>query len=50
MKTMKGIKHFKNVSSYHRWLAYGHIHGDFQVPGVQKVFIRRREHKVVHKR
>jgi len=45
-----GIKHFKSTAGYHRWLAFGHMHGDFKVPGVQKIFIRGREHKVKHRR
>jgi hypothetical protein len=47
---MKGVKHFKSKAGYHKWLAYGHMHGDFKVPGVQKVYIRGRLHKVLHGR
>ena len=49
MKTT-GTKHFKSKASYQKWLAYGHMHGDFKVPGVQKVYIKGKLHKVKHKR
>lgn len=46
---MKGVKHFKSKMAYHKWLAYGHIHGAFKVPGNQKVFIRGKSISVKHK-
>lgn len=49
MKTT-GTKHFKSKAGYMKWLAHGHIHEDFKVPGNQKVFIRGKLHKVKHKR
>jgi len=47
---MKGVKHFKSRAGYQKWLAYGHIHGHFKVPGVQRVYIRGKLHKVKHRR
>lgn len=47
---MKGVKHFKSVASYHRWLAFGHRTGVFKVPGNQKVYVRGVLRRVVHKR
>lgn len=47
---MKGIKHFKSVTGYHKWLAFGHMHGAFKVPGNQKVFVRGKLLKVSHKK
>ena len=42
---------FKSKKAYQKWLAYGHIHGDFvKTPGNLKVSIRGRRHKVKHKR
>lgn len=42
-------RHFKSYEAYRRWLAYGHIHGDFKkTPGHQRVFIRGKERKVKH--
>ena len=47
---MKGVKHFKSVAGYHRWLAFGHISGTFKVPGYQKIIIKGKEIKVKHKK
>ena len=47
---VKGIKYFKTKTGYMKWLAYGHMHGAFKVPGNQKVFIKGKLHKVKHKR
>lgn len=44
-------RRFKTKEAYRKWLAYGHIHGDFaRVPGNQSVMIRGKIHKVVHKK
>lgn len=46
---MMAVKRFKSVSSYRKWLAYGHIHGDFKnTKGVQKVYVAGRLRKVRH--
>lgn len=47
---MSGIKHFKSKIGYRKWLAFGHMHGDFKVPGCQKVYVRGRLIKVKHRR
>lgn len=40
---------FKSKEGYRKWLAYGHIHGDFErTPGHQKVTIAGKPHKVKH--
>jgi hypothetical protein len=40
---------FSSQGAYKRWLAYGHIHGQFEkTPGVQPVSIRGKSHKVEH--
>ena len=42
-------RNFRSRAAYQRWLAYGHIHGDFaRVPGYQRVSIRGKPHHVVH--
>jgi hypothetical protein len=43
-----GTKHFKSKAGYHKWLAAGHIHGYFKVPGVQRVYIGGKLHKIKH--
>lgn len=48
MKTT-GTMHFKSTAGYHKWLAYGHMHGKFKVAGVKRVIIRGRVHNVKHK-
>lgn len=45
---MKGVKHFNSKTGYHKWLAWGHMHGAFKVKGNQKVFIRGKPIKVKH--
>lgn len=39
--------HFHDMASYHRWLAYGHIHHKFH--GRANIMIRGKHHAVVHK-
>ncbi len=40
---------FKNEGAYKKWLAYGHMHGDFEkTPGNQPVSIQGKPHKVMH--
>lgn len=40
---------FSNKSDYNKWLAYGHMHGDFKkAPGNEKVSISGEHHKVNH--
>ncbi len=40
---------FKSKAAYQKWLAYGHMHGDFErTPGDQPVSIRGKKHKVKH--
>lgn len=47
MKTL----HFKTKKGYQKWLAHGHIHGDFKrVEGNMKIVIAGHPHKVKHKR
>lgn len=44
-----GTKNFKSKKDYEKWLAYGHIHKDFEkTPGNQKVTIKGKPHKVKH--
>ena len=45
-----GKLHFKNKGAYGKWLAFGHMHGKFTVPGVQKIYIGGKLHEVSHKR
>lgn len=42
--------HFKSKAGYDRWLAYGHMHKLFDVPGNQNIMIRGKPIKVKHKR
>lgn len=40
---------FKSKKNYNKWLAFGHIHGQFmKTPGHQKVMIDGVPHKVKH--
>lgn len=40
---------FKNKAAYKKWLAYGHMHGQFErTPGNQPVSIGGKSHKVEH--
>jgi hypothetical protein len=42
---------FKNKVGYKKWLAYGHMHGDFaKTPGHQPVSIKGKSHKVEHEK
>lgn len=42
---------FKDKESYRKWLAFGHRSGVFEAtPGHQRVMIRGKKYKVVHKR
>ena len=44
-----GTLNFKNKAGYHKWLAYGHMHGDFaKAPGNMIIKIAGQWHKVVH--
>lgn len=42
--------HFKNKKSYRKWLAYGHMHHEFDVPGNKRIYIHGKLHKVKHKK
>jgi hypothetical protein len=45
------VLHFKNKEAYHKWLAYGNMHGDFaRVAGNQRIDIGGKPHKVKHRR
>jgi GT2 family glycosyltransferase len=57
------VRHFKSKKAYRKWLAYGHMrtktgklakHPSRSVfattPGHQKIVIRGKRHKVIHKR
>lgn len=46
---MPGIKHFKNMAAYRKWLAYGNIH-HVLLHKHNKVIIAGRVHKVKHRR
>jgi hypothetical protein len=47
----KTPKNFKNEAHYKRWLAYGHMHGDFKKsPGNTPVKIAGKAKKVNHKK
>ena len=49
MKKRSNVRHFKSKKAYKKWLAHGHIHGEFKrTPGHQKVYIRGKKHKVKH--
>jgi hypothetical protein len=42
---------FKSKEAYRKWLAFGHIHGQFKAtPGAQRIMIRGKPHKVKHSR
>lgn len=44
------MANFKSKEAYKKWLAYGHIHGQFaKTPGNQPVSIKGKEHSVIHK-
>lgn len=44
-----GTRNFKSRAAYGKWLAYGHMHGDFEkTPGNQKVKIQGQPVKVTH--
>jgi hypothetical protein len=44
-----GTKNFKSKDAYKKWLAYGHIHGQFaKTPGHQRIKIHGKRHKVHH--
>jgi hypothetical protein len=45
---MRNTLHFKSKTGYHKWLAFGHMHGAFKVKGNQKIFIRGRPVIVKH--
>jgi len=46
---MGKAKHFKSKEAYRRWLAYGHMHGQFKkAPSHQKIKIHNKPHKVEH--
>ena len=48
---MSKTLHFKSKAGYRRWLAFGHIHGQFKrTPGNKKIVIRGKAHKVKHTR
>lgn len=45
----KSTKNFKSASAYKKWLAYGHMHGDFaRSKGNTPVKIKGRSHRVKH--
>lgn len=40
---------FKDAASYKKWLAYGHMHGEFEKsPGNTPIKIKGKSHKVKH--
>jgi len=44
-----GTMNFSSKANYKKWLAYGHIHGNFEAtPGNQKISINGNNHKVRH--
>jgi hypothetical protein len=44
-----GKMNFKSKGAYQKWLAYGHMHGQFaKTPGHQKVSIGGKSHRVKH--
>ncbi len=46
---MGGKLHFKTKAGYKKWLAYGHIHGDFaKVKGNKEIYIAGKKHTVDH--
>ena len=47
----KPTKNFKSPAAYKKWLAYGHMHGDFAAsPGNTPVKIKGKPKKVKHKK
>lgn len=45
----KTAKNFSSKAGYKKWLAYGHMHGDFaKSPGNTPVKIKGKAHKVAH--
>jgi len=47
----KTAKDFKSETDYKKWLAYGHIHGEFEKsPGNTPVKIAGKTKKVEHKK
>lgn len=47
----KSTKNFQSKGAYKKWLAYGHMHGDFaKSPGNTPVKIKGKSHKVMHKK
>lgn len=43
------MANFKSPAAYKKWLAYGHMHGQFEkTPGNQPVKIQGEPHKVNH--
>ena len=48
---VKSTKNFKSESGYKKWLAYGHMHGEFEKsPGNTPVEIKGKPKKVNHKK
>jgi hypothetical protein len=46
---MATARNFKSKAAYKRWLAYGHMSGEFEeTPGHQKITIKGKPHKVKH--
>jgi len=51
MGRKRKVMHFRSKEAYRKWLAYGHIHGEFKkAPGHVKVYIRGKPHAVKHER
>ena len=51
MSRKRKTLNFKSKKKYQKWLAYGHMHGDFErVPGNVAVKIRGKPHKVKHRK
>jgi len=49
-KTPKTLN-FKSKEAYRKWLAHGHIHGEFKkTPGNRRIKIRGKVHKVKHRK
>ncbi len=45
----KKPKNFKNAAAYKKWLAYGHMHGQFEAsPGNTPIKIKGKKHMVQH--
>lgn len=48
---MKSAINFKSQGAYKKWLAYGHMNGDFaKSPGNTPVKIQGKAHNVIHQR